>query len=230
MCFHYTKLTRIPLTRTCLVILVCREACGQSAGRELGGGLSAASVDRASVHAPQDPSSRHVLPWSVPRWCCQAERRGERKANKSDKRREGNVRQREARTRLFPQKEIGGRTRKRMRLSSSDAALPSQQPRSWLLVQGKEHKFLWKLSFKHFFLNLISPRFSASLPTCYSSFLNIIIPDWDCQALSCGEAPRWWSRCTSHMPPGCRCFQDPPKAPPLCQKISEHLVSVHVVF
>lgn len=107
---------------------------------------------------------------------------------------------------------------------------PSQPPRSWLLVQGKEHKFLWKLSFKHFFKNPISPRFSASLPTCYSSFLNITIPDWDCQALSCGEAPRLWSRCTSHMPPGCRCFQDPPKAPPLCQKISEHLVSVHVVF
>lgn len=107
---YYIKVTQIPLTRTCLVILVCREQYEHRSGTDLAGQLSAASIDRASVHAPQELSGRRVVPWSVPVWWCQIER-GKRKTNKSAKRRRGNIRQYETEMQLFPQKEIGGRAR-----------------------------------------------------------------------------------------------------------------------
>lgn len=110
--FHYIKVTQIALTRTCLVILVCREQYKYSSGMDLAGQLSAASINRASVHAPQELSGRRVVPWSMPVWCCQIER-GKRKTNKSAKCGRGNIRQHKTEMQLFPQKETGGRARRK---------------------------------------------------------------------------------------------------------------------
>lgn len=159
----------------------------------------------ASAPAPQEPSRSLVLPCSLPRCCCQAQA-GKRGAHKSDKSRSRNIRQCQTKAWLFPPLE-----RTFLVINAGQRAeIPGEIPISIDLFVN--HSYCW-----------ISKVFC--FPSCLLQwFFKLIIPDLalSVEGLLC-------SCCTSHIPSGCGCFQDPPKASPSWQEISEHL-SLSLLF